>query len=99
MPCEAKLSLVRHCLKSVDQHCSMETSVTFVKRDWAIQTECYYCARMHTRVSQTITNVVLKSAVQDCSVDLYGSLVGGCVGIGQCKNESYCTYADVAGVT
>ena len=54
---------------------------------------------MHTRVSQTITNVVLKSAVQDRSVDLYGSLVGGCVGIGQCKNESYCTYADAAGVT
>ena len=70
----AKLSLVEHCLKSVAQHCSVETSDSFVKQDWAIQSECYYCTRMHTRVSQTITNV-LKLTAQDCSVDLYGSLV------------------------
>ena len=75
MPRVAKLPLVDHCLESVAQHCSVETSDSFVKRDWAIQTECYYCARMHTRVSQTITNVVLKSTVQDRSVDLYGPLV------------------------
>ena len=62
-------------MKSVDQHCSVETSDSFVKQDWAIQSECYYCTRMHTRVSQTITNVVLKSTVQDRSVDLYGPLV------------------------
>lgn len=75
MPRVAKLPLVEHCLKSVAQHCGVETSDSFVKRDWAIQTKCYYCTRMHTRVSQTITTVVLKANVQDCSVDLYGSLV------------------------
>lgn len=95
----AKLSLVEHCLKSVAQHCSMDTSDSFVKRDWVIQTECYYCAHLHTRVSQTITNVVLKSTVQDCSVDLYGPLVWWLRGYWQCRSESYYTYADVAGVT